>query len=88
MGFAIVLPQTLLPGLQQGKLAAGAARRRGSAAFTESALLKPGARPDRRLFASSCRCSPPCGGAQIIYSAAGGLQSGRPRISAWIWMRA
>ena len=27
-------------------------------------------------------------GAQIIYSAAGGLQSGRPRTTAWIWMRA
>jgi hypothetical protein len=30
---------------------------------------------DRRLFAHSCRCSPPCGGAQIIYSAAGGRRS-------------
>jgi len=32
-------------------------------------------RADRRLFAPSCRCSPPCGGAQIIYSAAGGRRS-------------
>ncbi len=72
MGFAIVLPQTLLPGLQQGKLAAGAARRRGSAAFTESVLFKPGARPDRRFRAAEC-CDGSLGGcAQINQIGPGG----------------
>src|SRR6266704_3502048 len=54
-----------------------------SAAWLPERLQHPEVAPDqgsqsdpyRRLFAPSCRCSPPCGGAQIIHSAAGGLQS-------------
>jgi hypothetical protein len=46
----------------------GAARRQLPSVTRSLARL----RADRRLFAPSCRCSPPCGGAQIIYSAAGG----------------